>query len=217
MLVWLEADQVIREGTGGARGLADFARAFFGGVEGDHGHQTFRLEDVVAALNAVHPYDWAGLLETRFREPGQPAPLAGIERGGYRLVWKDEPNSYEKGRMSGNGYLNLQYSLGLNVDSDGTVSLSHWGMPAFDAGVVRGAQIVAVDGEAYSGDRIERAVTAAKDGDDPIVLLVKRGDRYLEAPIRYTGGLRYPWIEPASEGEQPLDRLLAPRTGASAN
>ena len=214
MLVWLEADQLIRAGTGGARGLDDFARAFFGGIEGDRGVLPFRFEDVVAALEAVYPHDWAGFLTTRLREPGQPAPLGGIEQGGYRLVWKDEPNPYEKGRMSGNGYLNLQYSLGINVDTDGAVSLSHWGTPAFDAGVVRGATIVAVDGEAYSAERIKRAVTAAKDSGAPIVLLIKRGDRYLEAPIRYHGGLRYPWLEPAGEGEQPLDRLLAPRTGS---
>jgi predicted metalloprotease with PDZ domain len=212
MLVWLEADQVIREGTGGAHGLDDFARAFFGGVEGDLGVLPFRFEDVVAALDAVYPYDWATFLDTRFRKPNQPPPLAGIEKAGYRLVWKDEPNPYEKGRMGGNGYLNLQNSIGVNVDTDGTVSLSLWGTPAFDAGVVRGAQIVAVNGEAYSADRIKRAITAAKDGGEPIALLVKRGDRYLEAPIRYRGGLRYPWIEPAGEGEQPLDRLLAPRT-----
>jgi len=213
MMVWLEADQVIRQGTGGARGLDDFARAFFGEIEGDHGQLTYRFEDVVAALNAVHPYDWTTFLDTRFREPAQPPPLAGIEQGGYRLVWKDEPNQYEKGRMGDSGYLNLQNSLGINIDKDGTVSLSHWGMPAFDAGVVRGAQIVAVDGEAYSADRIKRAITAAKGSDRAIVLLVKRGERYLETPIRYDGGLRYPWIEPTGEGEQPLDRLLAARTG----
>jgi predicted metalloprotease with PDZ domain len=213
MMVWLEADQIIRAGTGGARGLDDFARAFFGGVEGDMGQLTYRFEDVVAALNAVHPYDWATFLDTRFREPAQPPPLAGIEQGGYRLVWKEEPNPYEKGRMGDTGYLNLQNSLGINVDKDGTVSLAHWGTPAFDAGVVRGAQIVAVDGEAYSTDRLKRAITAAKGGDRPIVLLVKRGERYLETPIRYDGGLRYPWVEPAGEGEQPLDRLLVAQTG----
>jgi hypothetical protein len=32
-------------------------------------------------------------------------------------------------------------------------------------------------------------------------------------PVDYHGGLRYPWIEPAAPGEQPLDRLLAPRAG----
>ena len=212
MLVWLEADQIIRERTGGARGLDDFARAFFGGIEGDTGVLPYTFDDVVAGLFAVQPYDWAGFLHTRLRMAGQEPPLWGIALGGYKLVYKEEPNPYESGRMGGNGYLNLQYSLGINVDDDGTVSLSHWGTPAFDAGVVRGAQVVAVDGEAYSADRIKRAITAAKGGREPIVLLIKRGERYLEAPIRYHDGLRYPWIEPAGEGQQPLDRLLAPRT-----
>ncbi len=212
MLVWLEADQIIRDGTGGARGLDDFARAFFGGIEGDRGQLTYTFEDVVAALSAVHPYDWARFLSTRLREPAQPPPLAGIEKGGYGLVWKDEPNPYEKGRMSGNGYLNLQYSLGINVENSGEVSLSHWGTPAFDAGVVRGATIVAVDGEAYSADRIKSAIATAKAGCGPIELLIKRGDRYLEAPIRYSGGLRYPWLAKEGEAETGLDRLLAART-----
>ena len=55
------------------------------------------------------------------------------KRAGYRLVWKDEPNPYEKGRMAGFGYLNLQNSLGINVDTSGDVSMTLWGSPAFDA------------------------------------------------------------------------------------
>jgi predicted metalloprotease with PDZ domain len=211
-MVWLEADQLIRQGTGGRRGLDDFARSFFGGRAGDLGQLTYTFDDVVAELNAVYPHDWATFLATRLRDPAQPPPLAGVEQGGYRLVWKDEPNPYEKGRMAGTSYLNLQNSLGINVESNGDVSMALWGSPAFDAGVVRSAQIVAVDGEAYSADRLKRAVAAAKGGSAPIVLLLKRGDRYIEAPIAYHGGLRYPWLEKTGGGETGLDRLLAPRT-----
>jgi hypothetical protein len=35
----------------------------------------------------------------------------------------------------------------------------------------------------------------------------------MTVPIDYHGGLRYPWIEPVGPGEQPLDRLLAPKAG----
>ena len=56
------------------------------------------------------------------------------------------------------------------------------------------------------------AITAAKGGKEPIELLVKRGTRYLTVPVKWNGGLRYPWLEPVGEGEQPFDRLLAPRT-----
>ncbi|HEY6816452.1 MAG TPA: peptidase M61 [Croceibacterium sp.] len=212
MLVWLEADQIIREGTRGRRGLDDFAKAFFGMNDGDWGVLTYTFEDIVATLNAVHPYDWATFLDTRFRRPGQPAPLAGVERAGYRLVWKEEPNPYEKGRAGNAGSINLQYSLGVSLDKDGKVTATLWGSPAFDAGIVNTAQIVAVNGEAYSGDAIKAAITAAKGGTAPIELLVKRGDRYLTVPVAYHDGLRWPWLEPAGEGEQGLDRLLAPRT-----
>src|SRR5690606_22009460 len=83
---------------------------------------------------------------------------------------------------------------------------------AFDAGIVNGAQVVAVNGETYSEERIKRAITAAKDGDAPIRLLVKRGDRFLEVAVPYSGGLRYPWLERVGEREAGLDRLLEART-----
>src|SRR5690606_1433421 len=212
MLVWLEADQIIRDGTRGRRGLDDFARAFFDGEDGDWGQVQYDFDDVVASLNAVHPHDWAEFLQTRFQTPGQPAPIAGIEKAGYRHVWKEEPNPYEKGRMSGSGYLNLQNSLGVNLSSDGKVTSTLWDSPAFDAGIVNGAQIVAVNGESYSEDRIKRAITAAKGGEAPIALLVKRGDLYLDVAVPYSGGLRYPWLDRVGEREAGLDRLLEART-----
>ena len=45
-----------------------------------------------------------------------------------------------------------------------------------------------------------------------MVLLVKRGDRYLEVPVPYSGGLRYPWIERLGDRETGLDQLLEART-----
>jgi predicted metalloprotease with PDZ domain len=212
LLVWLEADQIIREGTGGAKGLDDFARAFFGMNDGDWGVLTYTFDDIVGTLNGVYAYDWATFLKDRFQTPAQPAPLNGIEKAGYRLVWKEEPNPYEKGRTARSGSLNLQYSLGVTVSRDGTVTATLWDSPAFNAGIVTTAQIIAVNGEAYSADGIRKAITGAKAGRDPIALLVKRGDRYMTVPVDYHGGLRWPWLEPASDGEQPLDRLLAPRT-----
>ncbi len=208
-LVWLEADQIIRQGTGGSRGLDDFARAFFGMRDGDWGQLTYTFDDVVTALNGVHPYDWAGFLTTRLLTPGQPAPTKGIEMAGYRLVWRDTPNPFDKGAMDHGKGLELTYSLGFNLDKDGTVTSTRWDGPAFNAGIVNGAKIVAVNGEAYSAQGLKDAITAAARSKAPIALLVKRGDLYDTITLDYRGGLRYPWLEPAAPGEQPLDRLLA--------
>ncbi|WP_338467195.1 peptidase M61 [Novosphingobium sp. ZN18A2] len=211
-LVWLEADQIIREGTKGRKGLDDFAKAFFGMRDGDWGELTYTFDDVVKALKGVYPaYDWATFLKTRLYAPGQPAPLKGIEMAGYKLVWKETPNSYEKGRMGHSGNLNLFYSLGVDLNGNGTVVSTRWDGPAFNAGLVNGARIVAVNGEKYSKDRMTRAITAAKGGKTQIDLLVQRGDRFLTVPVDWHGGLRYPWLEKAVKGTAPLDRLMAPR------
>ncbi|GAB5348977.1 M61 family metallopeptidase [Alteriqipengyuania sp. 357] len=213
-LVWLEADQIIRAGTGGEKGLDDFAKAFFGVGDGDWGQLTYEFDEVVATLNGVYPYDWADFLTTRLLKPDQPAPLRGLEMAGYRLVWKDEPNSYDSGRMGNGGYLNLFYSLGINVADNGTVTSTLWDGPAFRAGLVNGNTIVAVNGVAYSREVIEDAITTATQSDEPIQLLTKRGDVFRTVSIDYHDGLRFPWLEPVSEEEQGLDKFLEPRAAS---
>ena len=215
-LIWLEIDQLIRTRTGGAKSIDDFAKRFFGMRDGDWGELTFELPDVAATLNAVTPYDWQQFLETRLNQPGQPAPLQGITAGGYRLVWKDEPNLYDKARMTEAKVLSLTYSLGLTIDKDAKVTAVQWDSPAFNAGVVTGAKIVAVNGTAYDADVIKAAITAAKAGA-PLVLLVQRGDRFDSVAVPWRGGLRYPWLERAAAGTAPtgLDLLLTPQRAMS--
>ena len=210
-LVWLEADQIIRQGTSNTRGLDDFARAFFGIRDGDWGEVTYTFDQVAAALNDIYPYDWARFLDTRLRQPGQPAPLKGLEMAGYRLVWKDEPNPYDAARMKAGKYLNLNHAIGVVIGSDGKVSNTRWGSAAFDAGIVTGTQIMAVNGTAYSDDRLKDAIAAAKDGKAPLELLVQRGDSFLTVPVAYDGGLRWPWLEKSGRGDMGLDKLLEPR------
>jgi len=210
-LTWLEADQIIRAGTGGTRSLDDFARAFGGMRDGDWGELTFELADVVAALNGVYRYDWDSFLRTRLMQPGQPAPLGGIERGGYKLVWKDTPNPYDKQRMTGANALYLTHSIGISLDKEGKVIATQWNSPAFNAGVVPGAKVLAVNGSGYDAEGIKSAITAAKTGA-PLELLIQRGSRFQTVRIEWRGGLRWPWIERARDPQRlaPLDMVFAP-------
>jgi predicted metalloprotease with PDZ domain len=210
-LVWLAADMTIRELSKGKKSLDDFAKAFFGVRDADWGVLTYDFEEVVRTLNAVQPYDWAKFLDTKLRQPGQPAPLTGIEKGGYKLVWKEEPNVFDKEIMKEGSNLNLIHSLGLTLDKDGKVTSVFWNSPAFRADIVNGAKIIAVGGVAYTKDRLTDAITAAKDGKTPIRLLIERNKRYEQIDIAYSGGLRYPHLEPTGTGETAIDRLLAPR------
>ena len=210
-LVWLEADQIIRAGTGGRRGLDDFAKTFFGIKDGDWGEVPYEFDDVVAALGAVYPYDWAGFLRKRITTPGQPAPLTGIEMDGYRLVWKAEPNPYDKARMAEVKTLNLFPSLGVVIDKDGKVLSCRWDSAAFDAGLVPGTKIIAVDGLAYDAEVMKTAIGDAV-GTRSLELIYQRGDKVLPLSIPYHDGLRWPWLERAA-GRSPagLDLLLKAR------
>lgn len=215
-LVWLEADQIIRQGTRGARGLDDFARAFFGMRDGDWGELTYDFDEVARTLNGVYAYDWATFLRERLYQPGRPAPLAGIEKAGYHLVWKDKPNPYDAGVAKERKNIDLSYSLGVTVNADGDVTAGVWDGPAFDAGVVKGTKIIAVNSIAYSPEVIQDAIkdarTGGPDAGKPITLLIKRGERYLTAPVTWAGGLRWPWLERTGTAKSaPLDRLLAPK------
>jgi predicted metalloprotease with PDZ domain len=211
-LVWLEADQIIRDGTGGKKSIDDFAHAFYGMRNGDWGVLPYTRADVVATLQTVFAYDWDTFLKTRIETPGQPVPLGGIERGGYHLVWKAEPNVYDQGRMSENKALGLTYSLGISLDREGKVTQTLWGSPAFKAGIVPGSQIMAVNGDAYDADGIKTAIAAAKGTDKAITLLIRRDSHFDTVTIAYHDGMRYPWLErdAAAKGPGGLDALLAP-------
>lgn len=208
-LIWLEIDQIIRAGTGGEKSIDDFAKLFFGMNDGDYGQLPFEADEIVTKLNAVYPYDWAKFIDTRINTSGQPAPVRGIELGGYRLVWKDEPNPYDKARYDDQKVLSLTWSLGITIDKDAKVIATQWDSPAFNAGVVTGAKLIAVGGIGYDKDALAKAVTAAKSGA-ALELLFQRGDRFQTVRLDYRGGLRYPWLERAAPGTAPtgLDLLL---------
>jgi predicted metalloprotease with PDZ domain len=210
MLIWIEADAIIRQGSGGRRSMDDFARAFFGLRDGDMGVLTYTREDVIRTLNGVHPYDWAGFFAERVDQPGRPAPLAGFTRSGYELRYTDQPTEALKARAKLRKEADFTYSLGFTLGSDGKVKSVLWGSPAFDAGLRTGDEILAAGDRTYSEERLKDAVTAAKGGR-PIRLIVKRDDHVRVADIRYTGGLRYPRLVKVGKGAGPLDLLLEPR------
>ena len=211
-MVWLEADAKLRELSRGKKSIDDFAKAFFGVRDGDWGELTYDFDEVVKTLNGVYPYDWAAFLKTRIYDTNQPAPTKGVEMAGYKLVWKDTQNGYEKGIADSRKSLDLSYSLGVSLDNEGTVTGAVFDGLGYNAGLVSGVKVMAVNGTAYSSEAIKDAITAAKTAKAPISLLVKRGDAFSTVTLDYHGGLRWPWLESTTPGKvNGLDRLLAPR------
>jgi len=212
MLVWLDVDMQLRELTGGKRSLDDFARAFFGMRDGDWGTLTYSFDDVVAALNGIASYDWAGFLSSRVDQTRPHAPLDWIARGGYRLVYSNKPSTYWETEERRRKIADFSHSLGLTIDNgDRGVEQVIWGGPAFAAGITNSDSIVAVAGQAYDGGRLAAQIDDAVSTREPIQLVIRRGDQYRSVAIPYYGGNRYPRLERESAAPGWLDLLLRPR------
>jgi predicted metalloprotease with PDZ domain len=207
LLLWLDADSLIRQLSSGARSLDDFARAFFGVNDRDWGELTYTRADVVRALNAVQPYDWARFLRERLDETNQHPPLDGFARGGYRLVYTDTPSAYLKSYEAQRKLIELSHSVGLVISTDSTIAGVVWDSPAFNAGLTVGTKIVAVNDRAFDADDLKATIKAKA----PLSLLVRTGDIFRTAVIAYDGGLRYPNLQKAGPGASSLEALLTAR------
>jgi predicted metalloprotease with PDZ domain len=210
-LVWLDADTLIRQLSGGKRSLDDFAKAFFGVDDGSFVTRTYTFEDVVAALNGVQPYDWASFLHARLQGHGPGAPLDGLARGGYRLVYSDTKSPYLKNAETLRKITDLSYSIGAIIGKDGILSDVAWDGPAFEAGLTADTQIIAVNGNTYDADSLKDAIAVAHRTGGPLQLLVKDNDTYRTVSIDYHDGLRYPHLERVGGVAPSLDAILQPR------
>ncbi|HKD19231.1 MAG TPA: PDZ domain-containing protein [Thermoanaerobaculia bacterium] len=201
-LVWLEADTLIREKSGGKKSLDDFAKAFYGPPGGGPVVKTYRFEDVVAALGAVTPYDWAAFFRTRISDVALRAPLGGIENGGWKLVYNDVQPELTRAAEEESRLYDFWFSLGIAVQGerdgdsdDGVIRDVVPDRPAAAAGIAPGMRLVAVNGRRYSARILREALAAAHAGGGPIELLVENVDEFRTYSVRYDGGERFPHLE----------------------
>jgi predicted metalloprotease with PDZ domain len=194
-LIWLDVDTRIRELSGDKRSLDDFARAFYGIENGRVLPVFYTFEDVVAALTKVQKFDWAPFLRARLDGHGPGAPLDGLARAGWKLVYTDTPTDTIKSAEERSKSTDFSYSLGFAVRADGGVSNVQWDGVAFRAGLAGNTTIVAVNNKVFKPEVLKAAVKAAKDSKAPIELLVRKGNNLRTIPLDYHGGLRYPRLE----------------------
>jgi predicted metalloprotease with PDZ domain len=217
-LLWLDADTLIRKMTDNKKSLDDFEKIFLakGGNTGPL-IVTYTFDELVQDLNQVVPYDWAGFLHDRVDKIHPRADLAGIEQGGYKLVYKDQPSASEKtissvfGRRRGGG-VDCWYSIGLRIGADGSIADVRWNGPAGKARLAPGDKIIAVNGQIFSPDLLRQAIRAAKGSSDPIRLIVQADTYVSNAEIDYHEGERYPVLERVDGTPAYLDDITKPLT-----
>jgi predicted metalloprotease with PDZ domain len=213
-LIWLDADVTIRRLTHDQKSLDDFCK-LWGNGDDETSVPVLNPYDeaqVIALLQSVAPYDWAGFFKQRIATVQPRAPLDGITGAGYHLVYTDSPSDLEKGRDGYAKTTDARWSIGAVLADDGTVRDILTDSPAFRAGLAPDMKIVAVDGRRYSGDELDAGLRRHKGGTAPLEMIVTNGDFFSVVHVDAHEGPRFPHLVRDPGVPDELEKIYAPRT-----
>jgi len=222
VLIWLEADVIIRRQSQGQRSVDDFCRLFLGGQSGPPEVKPYTFEDLVAALNEVAPYDWRAFFTARLNSTAARAPLEGLEGSGWRLIYTATPNDLLQAAEKEQDFIDLSHSMGLVLKhqegdaENGRINDAIPGMAAAQAGIGPGMKLVAVNGRAWSPELLREALRAAKTTPEPLELLMENAGFYKTYFLNYQDGERYPHLERDSTRPDLLGEIIRPRAARPA-
>jgi predicted metalloprotease with PDZ domain len=209
-LLWLDVDTTIRQQTHGKKSLNDFCRSFHGGESGPPKVVPYTFDDVVSGLNAVTPFDWAGFLRARVEAVTAHAPLGGIERGGWKLIYNDQPNLFDKAKEKGKPMKSsdFSYSMGFRADEEGKLDDVIMDSPAYKAGVGPGMKLIAVNGRAFSPEIMRAALKEAHENHRAIEMLIENAQFFQTYSVPYFDGERNPHLERVADQPDILGEIL---------
>ena len=171
----------------------------------------YTLEETLALLGEVEPYDWRGFFDERVYRIQSHAPLAGLSAAGWKLVYTAEPNLFRAAREATRHAIDWTYGLGLRLKPDGTITEVVQESPAFAAGLLPHEKVIAIDGGKWSPEALRSALDAAAKRKEPIVLTVEHNERIEMAGVDFHGGAMYPHLERlAGNAEDGLAEVFAP-------
>src|ERR1700716_747301 len=193
-LNWLWADVIIRQETKGKKTLDDFCKLFHGAPNTAPVVKPYTFDDVVNTLNQIASYDRRGFWTDRLTRHGPGAPLGGIEGSGWKVVYDETPSEMESSAESLHHFIDVAYSIGLDLRDDGGITDTIEGMPAAKAGIGPGMKVVAVNGRKFAAEVLRDALKAGKNSSEPLALPVENTDYYKTYMLDYHGGERYPHL-----------------------
>jgi len=213
-LIWLDADILIRQQSRGQRSLDDFCRRFYGTPNAGSELSTYTLDDLLVALNEILPYDWRGFFQSRVYQINEHAPIGGIERGGWRLIYSDRPNQHSRAQENVTGRMDLSFSLGMSVETgdaekNGQIADVIPGTPAAEAGLAPAMRLLSVNGRSFAASVLHDAIESSKKNGKPIEITAKNSGVERIFEIQYHGGERYPHLE-RNSGPDLLSESLQP-------
>lgn len=217
MLIWLEANAIIRQQSGGHRSLDDFCRAFFGVDNSADTVKPYTFDDLITALNDEAPYDWRGFFTHRVYDIAPHAPLSGITLSGWKLVYNANPPLPSADVSMNTSSLDMSYSIGLRVNYLGRVVDVIPGMAADHAGLTPGMTLAAVADELWDPMMMHKALRGAIYSKAPIPLqVINAAGVRRTLQLDYHRGDQYPHLQRDPSARDGLRQILMPLYPAAA-
>ncbi len=215
LLLWLEADAIIRQKSDGARSLDDFCKKFLGANSSKAKIVPYELADVIKILKELADYDWEKFIRERVDQPMEALGLEFVGRAGYRLQYATKPSELVTDRERDGKFVSANDSLGLSFTEEGKVTSVVPGMPGDKAGVAPGMTAVGVNERKFSGQRLKDAI-ADSVTRRKIDFLVLEGDRFRAIAVNYADGPKY--LELVRDASKPdiLKTILKPLVSAES-
>ena len=213
-LIWLAVDSLIREQSRGKRSIDDFCRSFFGNPGAPPEVSSYTYDDLLKGLNLVAKYDWDAFFQRTVERVNERAPLEGIEKGGWKLVYTDQMSGLQRSREQIMQVTDISYSLGLLIDAGadyGKIRDVVVGSPAHQAGIVPGMRLMAVMGRKWSPDHLRDAIDAARNSQKPIELLIEDEEFFTTVRIDYHQGAQYPQLQRVPNRPDLIGDIIQPR------
>lgn len=210
LLMWLDADVLIRKLSKGTRSLDDFCKQFHGGPNQGVELKPYTLDEVIATLNAVWPYEWASFVHNRVYATAPHAPVNGITLGGWRVAWADSLGPMQKSTETADKKVIESYTLGFELKAEGGEVIDVVpGSPADAAGIAPDMKLIAVDGRRYSADVLRDAIAASRQSGR-IDLLCENKEFFRTFALDYRDGRRYPALVRDNGVRDFVGEVLAP-------
>ena len=118
----------------------------------------------------------------------------------------------QKASESKGKYVDLMFSIGLDIGEEGRIGDVLASSPADKAGLAPGLKIVAVNTRKYNDDLLRDAVKRSANTQRPIELIAENQQFMKVYQIDYHGGPRYPHIERDNSKPDYLSKILEPHT-----
>jgi predicted metalloprotease with PDZ domain len=191
LLVWLEADTLIRKKTDGQRSLDDFCRKFFAADRATHPPVLpYDISEVTGTLKQVADLDWDAFFAERISKPRPALGLEFVETLGYRLQYSPKISEFLDEREKDRKQTIATGSLGITTGEDGKIGSVVPGSPADKSGLAAGMVISGVNERIFSGQRLKDAI-ADSVAKRKVELLLLDGDRFRTVNIDYADGPKY--------------------------